>query len=90
MIVTMKITRNGEAIFGGIMKFDTEWEANTWCTSQITDLFGDDLDKVRVRQTNETVKFNSKLDVVEQHQKSDYTTTDGVDYMVMTELLEES
>lgn len=82
MRVKMKITRNGETIFDDVKEFDTAWEASTWCTRSTTDSFGDDLDKVRVRHTNETVFFNSELDIVEQHQKSDYTTSEGVGYIV--------
>ena len=90
MRVAMKITRNGETIFDDVKEFDTAWEASMWCARNTRDSFGDDLDKVRARHTNETVMFNSELDVVEQHQRSDYTTTDGVGYIVMIELLEES
>ena len=88
--VKMKITRNGETIFDDVKEFDTAWEASMWCTRSTTDSFGDDLNKVRVRQTNETVIFNSELDVAEQHQRSDYTTSEGAGYIVMIEYFEES
>ena len=90
MRVAMKITRNGETIFGDVKEFDTAWEANMWHNRTIADSFGDDLNKVRARHTNETVLFNGELDIVEQHLRSDYTTTGGVGYIVMFELLEES
>lgn len=90
MRVTMKITRNGETIFDEVKEFDTPWEANSWCTRNVANMFGDDLDKVRVRHTNETVRFDSKLDVVEQQQLSDYTTIEGVGYATMIDLFEES
>lgn len=80
--VKMKIIRNGETIFADVKEFDTAWEASMWCTRSTTDSFGDDLNKVRVRHTNETVIFNSELDVVEQHQVSDYTTSEGIGYIV--------
>ena len=81
--VAMKITRNGETIFEDVKEFDTAWEASMWCTRSTADSFGDYLNKVRVRQSNETVMFNSELDVAEQHQRSDYTTSEGVGYIVM-------
>ena len=80
--VKMKITRNGETIFDDVESFDTAWEASMWCTRSTADSFGDDLNKVRVRHTSETVIFNSELDVVEQRQVSDYTTSEGVVYIV--------
>lgn len=90
MKIAMRITRNGETIFDEVKVFDTGWEANSWHTRSMANLFGDDLDKVRVRQTSETVRFNSELDVVEQKQRSDYTTSDGVEYTTTIELFEES
>ena len=90
MRVTMIIKKNGETIFKDVKQFDTAWEASMWCTRSTTDSFGDDLNKVRVRQTSETVMFDSDLDVAEQHQRSEYTTSEGVVYIVIIEYFEES
>ena len=81
--VKMKITKNGKTIFDDVKRFDTAWEASMWCTRSTTDSFGDDLNKVRVRRTKETVMFDSELDVAEQYQRSDYTTSEGMEYIVI-------
>lgn len=90
MRVTMKIKKNGKDIFSDAKEFDTGWECNGWCTRRITDSFWDDINNVRERRTNETVRFDDRLDVIEQHQVSEYITENGVNYTVTIDLLEES
>ena len=88
--VKIKIRRNGDLITEEVESFDTVWEAATWSTRQTTASFGDDLAKVRMRRTKESVTFDDNLDITKQHQESVYKTETGKIYRVEIDFYEES